>query len=187
MFIMLRKFCSLFIFVLASLVGCAWAEADIDFLVTAVGKLNIEYSEPMNEMSWAEKEEALKLLNRIDFISLDLLAIKGAAQSYAKRAAQSYQLNSQSKKAIKKIISLAIKHASKFHDLFDTDLSFFPEEIQVTIKNQEQHLQALYYDIQSIQSVQGALDRIESFHKAIQYLIEVSLFHFLRSTYPQIF
>ncbi|MBS1988447.1 hypothetical protein JST56_05650 [Candidatus Dependentiae bacterium] len=184
---MLRKFCSLFIFVLAGLVGCACAEEGVDSLVTAVRKLSVEYSEPINEMSWAEKEEALRLLNRIDFISLDLLAIKGAAQSSAYRAAQSYQLNSRNKKAIKKVISLAIKHASKFYDLFDTDLSFFPEEIQVTIKNQEQHLQALYYDTQSIQSVQGALDRIESFHKATQYLIEVSLFHFLRSTYPQMF
>lgn len=155
--------------------------------VLPVSSMPVEYPSIYSEMTWEDREEAMKLLNRIDFIRLDLYAIKGAALSNAKRIAQNDQPDSDEKKVIKKIKYSALKNASKLHDLFEHDLSFFPQEIQFSIKEQERHLQELYYDFCTIQSVQDALDRVENFHKAIENLVEISLFHFLKEKYPKMF
>lgn len=187
MFIMVHKICSLFIFVLTSFVLPVLAGDDIDRLVGAVKNLSIENSKSVKKMTWNEQEEARKLLNRIDFIRLDLQAIESSALAHTHRLADSYGLESRNRKKINKFIRSTIKNSRKLHDLFENDLSFFPQKIKISILEQENHLQAIYYDVSTIQSLQEALDRIEKFQKVFQNFVEIILFQFLKKTYPQIF
>ncbi len=184
---MVKKTCSLFIFVLTSFILPVLAQDDIDLLAGPVKNLSIENPRSAKKITWSDRETAKELLNRVDFIRIDLQAIESAALGHARQVVYSYQIDSKNRKKINKLIRSTIKKSRKLHDLFENDLSFFPQKIKFSILEEENHLQALYYDVSTIQSVLEALDSIEKFHKAFQNLVEISLFHFLKETYPQIF
>lgn len=150
---------------------------DVSFVMffVLVGSVSCALSQVQNRK--LDRSELNVIINRIDLITIDFYAIKTYALNNAQSAAYGHDYCSENKKLIKKIIKRAQKGEKSGSSDLSQSLSSFPEEVQQKIFVEVKKLRERYCSPNSIETVQQALESIQTFYTeysklVIKFLIE---------------